>query len=181
MLFLTCSSLLLAHSAFARDAGAPLTAVKPATDSYFGVTVTDPYRWLENASDPAVHAWSVAQDTRTRGWFDHLPLRRTIHDRFVKLVGATSPAYHDLTSVAGRLFATVEQPPRQQPFVGVMGLDADPAHMRIVVDPNLIDRAGTMAIDWWVPSPDGTKIAVAQRQRGGHAACVRHRERQRDG
>ena len=144
----------------------PATPKTPVTDTYFGVKVTDPYRWLENTNDPRVHAWSVAQDARTRAWFDHVPLRRKIHDRIAELVSAQSPAYHDLTPVAGRVFATVAQPPRQQPFIGVMGLDADPAKIRVVVDPNAINPAGTTAIDWWVPSPDGTKIAVSLSQNG---------------
>jgi prolyl oligopeptidase len=164
--FLTCTAMVLAGCAFARDPGAPPAAMGSATDAYFGVTVADPYRWLENTADHAVHAWSVAQDARTRAWFDHIPLRQTIHDRIDELVAAQSPAYHDLTPVGGRLFATVVQPPRQQPFIGVMGLDANPAHIRAVVDPNVINPAGTTAIDWWVPSPDGTKIAVSLSQNG---------------
>ncbi len=160
------SALVFAGSAAARDAGAPATQIRPVTDSYFGVTVTDPYRWLENTADPAVHAWSVAQDARTRAWFDHVAVRNKIHARIEKLVTAASPAYHDLTPAGGRLFATVVQPPRQQPFIGVVGLDADPAKIRVVVDPNVINPAGTTAIDWWVPSPDGTKIAVSLSQNG---------------
>jgi prolyl oligopeptidase len=164
--WLATAALLLATCAQARDPGAPASPVKPATDRYFGVTVTDPYRWLENTADPAVHAWSVAQDSRTRAWLDHIPLRATIHARLSKLISAASPSYHDLTPAAGRLFATVVQPPKQQPFIGVMGLDADPAKIRAVVDPNVLNPAGTTAIDWWAPSPDGTKIAVSLSQNG---------------
>ena len=32
-----------------------------------------------------------------------------------------------------------------------MGADADPAHARVVVDPNVINPRGTTAIDWFVP------------------------------
>jgi prolyl oligopeptidase len=158
--------VLSSIAAFAVDTAAPKTAVRPVTDTYHGVSVTDPYRWLENTADPAVHAWSLAQDARTRAWLDHVKIRATIHERMAKLVGGTSPSYHDLTQVAGRLFATVMQPPKQQPFIGVMGLDADPATIHVVVDPNVLNPAGTTAIDWWVPSPDGTKIAVSLSQNG---------------
>ncbi len=163
---LTLSTLLLSAPAIARDTSAPPTAVTLATDTYFGTKVTDPYRWLENTVDPAVHAWSVGQDARTRAWLDHIPLRATIHDRIAKLIAAQSPAYRDLTQAGGKLFATIVQPPRQQPFIGVMGLDANPAHIRPIVDPDVINPAGTTAIDWWVPSPDGTKIAVSLSQNG---------------
>jgi prolyl oligopeptidase len=163
---LATAAALFPTGASAHDPGAPPTAIRPVTDSYFGVTVTDPYRWLENTAAPAVHAWSVAQDTRTRAWLDHIPLRATLHERLAKLISATSPSYHDLYPAAGHLFATVVQPPKQQPFIGVMGLDADPSKIRAVVDPNMLNPAGTTAIDWWVPSPDGTKLAVSLSQNG---------------
>jgi prolyl oligopeptidase len=158
--------LLASTAAQARDPGAPATPTKPVTDTYFGVQVTDPYRWLENTADPAVHAWSVAQDARTRAILDHTPLRATIHARLTKFLSATSPAYRDLTPAGGQVFATIVQPPRQQPFIGIMGPDADPAHIRAVVDPNALDPSGATEIDWWVPSPDGTKIAVSLSRNG---------------
>ena len=160
------SALLLTVPALARDVDAPPSRVTSVTDNYHGIAVTDPYRWLENNADPAVHDWSVAQDARTRTWMDRVPLRATIHQRLEKLIGGTSPSYHDLTPAGRHLFATIVQPPKQQPFIGMMGLDADPAKIRAVVDPNVLNPAGTTAIDWWMPSPDGTKLAVSLSQNG---------------
>jgi hypothetical protein len=34
-------------------------------------------------------------------------------------------------------------------MIAVMGRDANPADMRIVVDPNSMNPAGTKAIDWY--------------------------------
>jgi prolyl oligopeptidase len=158
--------LLAAGAAGAVDTGAPATVVRPVTDIYHGVAVTDPYRWLENADDPAVRAWSQAQDARTRRFLDGRPVRAALHERLARLISAASPSYHDLTPVGGRLFATIVQPPKQQPFIGVMGLNADPSQARAVVDPNAMDPSGATEIDWWVPSPDGSKIAVSLSRNG---------------
>jgi prolyl oligopeptidase len=141
-------------------------AAAPASDTYFGTVVTDPYRWLENGADPAVHAWSVAQDARTRAFLDGLPVRAQIHARLMALVSHTSPAYSRLYAAGGKIFAFYLQPPKQQPMVAMLGPDADPAHARIIVDPNVLNPAGTTAIDWFVPSPDGTKVAVSLSDNG---------------
>jgi prolyl oligopeptidase len=144
----------------------PQTPAGDTTDTYFGVTVKDPYRWLENSADPKVHQWSVAQDARTRTFLDALPQRARIHTRLMQMLSATSPSYAGLVPAGGKLFALYTQPPKQQPMVAEMGLDADPAHARVVIDPNAINSKGTTAIDWFVPSPDGSKVAVSLSDNG---------------
>ena len=59
-------SFIILNLAFAADSGAPPSEQRAVTDSYQTVTVTDPYRWLENTADPKVHEWSAAQDARAR-------------------------------------------------------------------------------------------------------------------
>ena len=150
----------------AGDPGAPPAPVRPVTDTYHGVSVTDPYRWLENGEDPAVTAWSAAENARTRGFLDHLPIRATLDARLTAAAAHTSPSYHDLVAEGGVLFALTVQPPRQQPMVAAMSTDADPKSARIVIDPNTLDPSGQTAIDWFVPSPDGKLVAVSLSRNG---------------
>jgi prolyl oligopeptidase len=56
-------------SVFAAATPHPANLNHPARDEYHGVVVMDPYRWLEDGNDPAVKAWTHAQNRRTR---DHL-------------------------------------------------------------------------------------------------------------
>jgi prolyl oligopeptidase len=161
LVFAACSS-----SANAADTGAPATPVAGVSDVYHGVTVVDPYRWLENGSDPKVHEWSVEQDNRTRAYLDGLAVRKPIYDRLFKLNAQTSPSYSGLHPAGDRIFAIYSQPPKQQPMIAMLGRDADPANARVIVDPNTLDPAGTTAIDWFVPSPDGTRLAASLSERG---------------
>jgi prolyl oligopeptidase len=170
---LATAAVALSASAWATIQPPPKTPAGTDTNTYFGVTVKDPYRWLENSADPNVHAWSVAQDTRTRGYLDALPVRATIHERLMGLLSKTSPSFHGLYPAGGMIFATYTQPPKQQPMIAVLGPDADPATARVVVDPNALNRSGTTAIDWWVPSPDGTKIAVSLSDNGSEDGTLR--------
>ena len=137
------------------------TPREPVQDHYFGDTVTDPYRWLENGSDPRTLKWEHEEDARARNFLDALPVRAALHERLAALTASTSPSYHDLYAAGGQIFATFVQPPKQQPMVAVLGPDADPDHARVVVDPNKLDPTGGTAVDWFVPSPDGKRLAVS--------------------
>jgi prolyl oligopeptidase len=150
----------------AADRDAPVTPVDTVTDAYHGVTVADPYRWLERGDDKRVHDWSVAQDDRTRAYLDALAVRKPIHDRLTRLASQTSPSYSGLYAVRDKIFATYNQPPKQQPMIAMLGRDADPAAARIIVDPNTLNPNGTTAVDWFVPSPDASKLAVSLSEGG---------------
>jgi prolyl oligopeptidase len=166
-------TILLLSTARAGDLGAPPTPVHPATDRYHGVTVTDPYQWLENANDPAVHQWSAAQDAHARRYLDALPLRTSIHERLMQQISATSPSYADLYVCGAWVFALYSRPPKQQPMIALLTNAADPALARVIVDPNAINPAGTTAIDWFVPSPDGKWLAVSMSENGSEDGTLR--------
>ena len=167
-----CAVAACAMAAAARDPTAPRTPARPVVDHYHGVAVTDPYRWLEDGESPAVQAWSAAQNQRTRGYLDGLAIRPALHARLMAAASKTSPSYHNLSVAGGRLFTLTVQPPRQQPMVAVMPLDADPSRARTIVDPNTLDPSGQTAIDWFVPSPDGGKVAVSLSRNGSEDGTV---------
>jgi prolyl oligopeptidase len=53
------------ESTWAGDNFYPATRLEPVTDIYHGVVVSDPYRWLEDASSLEVAAWLGAQNAIT--------------------------------------------------------------------------------------------------------------------
>jgi prolyl oligopeptidase len=148
----------------ARDTTAPPTRVAPVSDVYHDVSVDDPYRWLENGGDPEVRAWTAAQTARTRAHLDALAYRSALGTRLMALISQTSPSYGDLKSGGGRLFARYNDPSKQQPMLAVMPTDA--SLPRIFLDPNALDPSGGTAIDWYVPSSNGQRVAVSL-SRGG--------------
>jgi prolyl oligopeptidase len=144
----------------------PDTPAQSVVETFHGVRVGDSYRWLENASDPAVKLWSDAQNVRTRAYLDALAVRPVLKERLTNLITKTSPSYYGLHAAGGQLFAMYNQPPKQQPMIAVMGEDGDPSKARIVLDPNKLNPKGTTAIDWFVPSHDGKLIAVSLSENG---------------
>ena len=61
---------------------APDTPKKPVTTEYHGVTVEDPYQWLEADDDSQVKAWSNAQNQRTRKNLDSFSDRAAIKNNY---------------------------------------------------------------------------------------------------
>jgi prolyl oligopeptidase len=156
----------------AGDPGAPAGAQRPVTDTYHGVRVSDPYRWLEDSSSQEVRDWSAAQDKRTRSYLDALPQRRPIYNQLLRQISATSSSYYQLHAVGAQVFAFYSEPPKQQPMIGLLTNAADPALARVIVDPNTINPKGTTAIDWFVPSPDGKLIAVSLSDNGSEDGAL---------
>ncbi|MDR3437575.1 prolyl oligopeptidase family serine peptidase [Telmatospirillum sp.] len=161
-----------AGPAVASDPGAPPTAVEPVVDDYHGTSVSDPYRWLEDNDGPRVRAWTDAENQRTRALLDAIPGRAALRDRLADLITGASGAWFELEARPGVLFAMHADPKVQQPLLKVMGLDADPAKGRVVLDPNKLDPSGGTTVDWYVPSPDGRRIAVSLSQRGSEEGTV---------
>jgi prolyl oligopeptidase len=166
------TAMSCAIAAIAADPTAPGAIPQPASDIYHGVTVTDPYRWLEDWADPRVQQWSTAQDRRARAYLDDLPYRQAIYDRLYQQISAASASYYSLRAAGGKVFALYNRPPKNQPMIAVLTGNADPAQARIVVDPNSLNPKGTTAIDWYVPSPDGALLAVSMSDNGSEDGSV---------
>ena len=51
-------------------------------DDYFGTSVADPYRWLENDTSAETAAWVKAEGEVTRGYLSQIPFRDAIKKRY---------------------------------------------------------------------------------------------------
>ncbi len=146
--------------------GYPTTEKKPVTDEYHGVKITDDYRWLEESGSPEVKAWTEAQNKYTRAFLDALPDRVGIEAQLTALYAKDTPSYSGIVSRPGRLFALKFRPPKQQRLLITLKLADDLASEKVVLDPNELEPKGQVAMDWFVPSPDGKLIAVCLSQHG---------------
>lgn len=63
----------------------PPTVAKPVTDSVGGVTLTDSYRWLEDAHSPETRAWINAQMQYTQSYLSQVKFRPEIVKRLTEL------------------------------------------------------------------------------------------------
>jgi len=147
----------------------PVAAKRSAEDAYFGTTVKEDYRWLENWSDPEVKTWVEGQNAYTRGVLDRLPNRMDILDRVQALNRSLTPHYRDLIYRGTSLFAVKDQPPKNQPIIVRLESPDDTVKQNVVVDCNVVDPTGSTTLNFYEPSLDGTKVAVSLSQGGTEA------------
>jgi prolyl oligopeptidase len=147
----------------------PPTPISDATEVLHGESIPDPYRWLEDGESEATREWTRAQNALTRSYLDAVPGRDRLRARVDQLlaIGAISVP----TPARGRYFYQRRDGRQNQPVLyvrtGVHGED------RAVVDPNALDAAGTIALDWYYPSEDGRLLAYGLSENGSEQSVLR--------
>lgn len=151
----------------------PPTPKRTAVNEYHGNRITDDYQWLENGADSDVKSWVGDHNRRTRAFLDLLPGRQKLYTNVQKFVEYGYPAFYGLEYRGGTLFAMRWRPPKQQPFLVTLSPPENPNAEKVLVDPAAIDASGNTSIDFYVPSPDGQKIAVSLSKGGREGASIR--------
>jgi len=149
----------------------PLAPAPPAqrgdeTEDFHGERIADPYRWLER-DGAAARTWTDAQNARTRAALDAIPARAYFAARLrellgVGLLGVPQP-------VGDRVFYERRSAGARQMVLFVR----EGGRERALIDPNQLDAAGLIALDWWYPSPDGALVAYGL-SRGGTEMSTLH-------
>ncbi|TMB29504.1 MAG: S9 family peptidase [Deltaproteobacteria bacterium] len=133
----------------------PPTRKVEAKDVLHGVTVTDPYRWLEDAKSPEVTSWMGAQDALARARLNAMPGRDAIADRLRQLL------YYDALEApihrGTRYFYTRRLASKEKAIVYLReGRDGTE---RVLLDPNTWTKDGSEGLGGWWPSWDGKRVA----------------------
>jgi prolyl oligopeptidase len=130
-------------------------------ETRFGVSVADPYRWLENKSSPDVHQWIGDQDRRAAA-FLNTPLRRRLVEKFKKLYYVETVALPE--RAGGRLFYKKQSADREKPLYIVR----DARGERMLLDAATVSGS----VGEWKPSPDGRHVAYALHPQNSDAAVI---------
>ncbi|MDR6968657.1 prolyl oligopeptidase [Flavobacterium arsenatis] len=63
----------------------PKTEKKVVEDTYFGTTIRDPYRWLEDDKSAETASWVKAENEVTFNYLEKIPFRKQLKERMEKL------------------------------------------------------------------------------------------------
>lgn len=140
----------------------PTTPAEPVQDTIHGVTITDPYRWMEDPDDPRLQAWFDDQDALFKDIMQHATNREAYRQRITKIFD--HPRFGTPTERGGRYFFTANDGLQNQGVL--MVADAPKETGNVLIDPNTWSTEGTVSLAGWSPSEDGTMLAYLQSQGG---------------
>ena len=96
------------------EAAPPPTRLSPTSDTYHDTQVSDPYRWLEDATSPEVKQWSKMQNGIARSFLDSLPRVPELRQEITRILSHQAASFSGVKLVNGKVFAMMRQPPKQQ-------------------------------------------------------------------
>jgi prolyl oligopeptidase len=160
-------SLHAAAGALAAIAAVSVTAqTKPAappvrnmTDTYFGVTVNDPYRYFEDTKNPEVAAWMKGEAAHTASVLAKIPGRDALLKEVQVRGDAVSARINSVQVVGPKVY--YEKRLATDNIFKLYVREGFKGKERLLVDPDAVQSAGGehSAIDYFAPSPDNKFVA----------------------
>jgi prolyl oligopeptidase len=149
----------------------PPTKTVDATDTYFGKTYSDPYRWLEDMKDTNVVVWFKAQAELTDDVLAKIPGRDALVQEWLALDKLRPMAYANITYENGRVFYKKTLGGEN---VGKLyfrnGWDGPE---KLLFDPSTYKAGVTTTINSFNPSWDGKYVALALTAGGAEYSDLR--------
>lgn len=140
----------------------PATKKTDQADTYFGTTVADPYRWLEDDKSAETKDWVTAQNKVTFGYLDKIPYRKQWYNDLESLVNY--PRYSSPSRNNEYFYFSKNNGLQNQSVLyRQKGLDGTP---ELVLDPNKFSADGTTSLATFSLSKDG-RYAVVGKSAGG--------------
>ena len=140
----------------------PFSPVEPVTEVLHGVSVTDPYRWLEDQDSPHTRQWIAEQRQFARACLDHLPGRDRIRQRIREFLAVET--YDSLQKAGSRYFFRKRLADQEQPCI-CMREEAN-GEDQLLVDPAEHGTGKYTAVKPLRVSPDG-RLLLFEVKEGG--------------
>jgi prolyl oligopeptidase len=160
---------LLGSLAWALDKKPPAAPVKPVIETLWGRNITDDYRYME-ALDPSTKAWMKAQGAYTRSVFDGIKPLAQLKTQVAQF-SASFGLIQGYVRFGSRGFYE-ERTPGSDNFDLMV---SDGAGIRKIVDVAALRAANgdkPFAVNFFLASPDGAKVAVGISEGGSEDAAI---------
>ncbi|HSN60696.1 MAG TPA: hypothetical protein VLR49_07165, partial [Ferruginibacter sp.] len=165
-----CIAMICCLGSFAQYLYPPTKTVD-SSDTYFGVTYKDPYRWLEYNEQPEVESWFKQQADYTNSILNKLNGREELIAQWKKLDKLQPPRISGVSYENGRIFYRKTMPGEN---VGKLyfkeGLNGKEI---LLFDPKSYIAGKTLTMSAALPSYDGKKIAIGYSEQGAEVDVIK--------
>jgi prolyl oligopeptidase len=164
LLLVIVSLLLMLQIVLAQDKpeGPPITRRDDVKETLHGVTVEDPYRWLEDQNSQETREWINAENKYTQSLIGTLPTRPYISERLGQLLKVDN--YKETFERAGRYFYA-ERKADQDQFILLLRKTATAAP-EVLIDPHPLSPDHSTSVSFADVSEDGTLLGYEIRKGG---------------
>lgn len=161
---------MVLHSA---SPASPLAAVRNVQDTYHGVRVNDPYRYMEDVRQPQVREWLNAQGQAARRTLDRIEGREALAARLEQLNTASGDTIGTIVRTAQDRWFYLRRNAGERQFK-LVTRQGKTGTETVLVDPQqLADSRGIPhAINYFVPSWDGRHVAYGLSAGGSEDASL---------
>ena len=140
----------------------PFSPAEPVTEVLHGVSVADPYRWLEEQDSPRTRRWIAEQTNYARSYLDNIAGRAQVRARVREFLAVET---HDsLRKAGGRYFFRKRLAEQEQPSIymreGAEGRD------ELLIDPAAFGQGIHAAVKPLRASSDG-RLLLYEMKEGG--------------
>ena len=132
------------------------------TDTYHGITVADPYRWLEDPDSEATQAWITAENEVTQSYLANIAAKAQINKRLTQLWDYEK--YGSPFKRGDRYFYFKNDGLQNQSVLYT--LDSLDDEAKVLLDPNQLSSDGTVALAGLSISDDGKWLAYGLSKSG---------------
>ncbi len=146
--------------------------VRPITDDYFGIKVTDPYRYMENLKDPEVEAWFKSQNDTTRAALARIPGRAELLSRIKMLDESAAARVSDIRRLPGGRYFYMKRLATDDVAKLYTRAGIDRAETLLVDPMKLAAKGSHSALSYYAPSLDGRYVAYGVSPGGSEDAVI---------
>lgn len=149
----------------------PATRTVDSSDTYFGTTYKDPYRWLEYIKTPEVETWFKQQADYSNSILNNISGRDELIAEWKKLDKLQPPLIRDVVHEGGRLFYRKTAPGES---VGKLYYrEGYNGKEQLLFDPLTYIKGKPLSLQSATPSYDGKKVAITYSQQGAEVSVMK--------
>lgn len=149
----------------------PASPKRPVSDTYFGKTVVDNYRWLEDMNSPEVKKWFKDQNDYTNAILKKIPGRDALIKTFTEYDKLLTVRYGEIKKRGNTYFYRKTLPSEKAGKLYAREGKTGPE--QLLFDPAAYEKRKSFMMTAFTPSSDGKLMVIGLQEGGAELSTLR--------